>query len=297
MYKGPMADLRTAWCRAVLCLVLLAGVFPGAQAQTRNKAAPNVVASIKPVHALVAGVMAGVGQPALIVEGAGSPHDFSLKPSKARVLEDADIIFWIGPELEIFLQKPIQALAARARIVPLSQGPTTTGGHSFLDPRIAGEMVIRIGRSLSRSDPANSVAYTANAAAVSASIEALIDEVNAILAPVKSIPFFVFHDAYGAFTGAFDLNVAGAITMNPQIRPGAGRLTEIRSRLKGQEGICVFAEPQFNPNLVALVTEGSSARTGTLDPLGASLQPGPDLYLTLIRNMATAIARCLSGVN
>ncbi|MBD8689319.1 MULTISPECIES: zinc ABC transporter substrate-binding protein ZnuA [unclassified Rhizobium] len=82
-------------------------------------AAPNVVVSIKPIHSLVAAVMAGVGEPALIVDGGASPHTYNLKPSNARAIEGADVVFWVGDGLEKFLEKPLQSLGSKATIVEL----------------------------------------------------------------------------------------------------------------------------------------------------------------------------------
>lgn len=87
------------------------------------QAAPKVVASIKPVHSLVAGVMEGVATPDLIVDGAASPHTFSLRPSKARSLENAEMIVWVGPQIETFLGRPISNLGQDAVIVQLDLSP------------------------------------------------------------------------------------------------------------------------------------------------------------------------------
>ena len=79
----------------------------------------KVVASIKPVHSLVSGVMAGVGMPSLIIDGAGSPHTYSLKPSQAKQLQDAKLVFWMGDELETFLVGPIENIAQSATTIKL----------------------------------------------------------------------------------------------------------------------------------------------------------------------------------
>jgi zinc transport system substrate-binding protein len=80
----------------------------------------GVVTSIKPIHSLVSAVMDGIGTPSLIIEGAGSPHTYALKPSQAKALQDADLVFWVGPAIESFLEKPIKEVASSARIVTLS---------------------------------------------------------------------------------------------------------------------------------------------------------------------------------
>jgi zinc transport system substrate-binding protein len=79
----------------------------------------SVVTSIKPVHSLVSGVMQGVGSPTVIIEGAGSPHTYSLKPSQATQLQDADLVFWMGDELEPFLVDAAQNIARNAELVNL----------------------------------------------------------------------------------------------------------------------------------------------------------------------------------
>ncbi|VAW11797.1 Zinc ABC transporter, substrate-binding protein ZnuA [hydrothermal vent metagenome] len=258
------------------------------------QAGPKVVASIKPLHSLVAAVMEGVGEAALIVDGAASPHNFSLKPSKARKIESAEVIFWFGPRLEAFLQKPIKTLGAGARVVVLSEALDGAESHPWLDPHLAKAMVAKIEPALAGADPANALAYAANAQALAERLDALRHEVAEILSPVRTKPFLVFHDAYRAFTRAFGLNAVGAITTGHHVRPGAARIAKIRARIKELGRVCIFSEPQFKPNLVAVIVEGTAARTGVLDPLGAALKPGPDLYFTLIRNLARSIENCLT---
>ncbi len=86
----------------------------------------NVAASIKPVHSLVAGVMQGIGEPKLLVQGGASPHDYHLKPSDTRSLNAAQVVFWIGPDLETFLVKPLNNLKAKVRSVALMEAPGVT---------------------------------------------------------------------------------------------------------------------------------------------------------------------------
>lgn len=332
----------------------------------------KVVASIKPVHSLVSGVMAGVGAPSLIVEGAGSPHTYALKPSRAQALQDADVIFWIGHELEPFLEKPLESLSGDATVVELMdtkgltmvtlreggafEGHTHEGdehghsehghedeakhedddhehGHSedaheghdhgdeakhdsdeehghhddhdaheamevnvhiWLDPMNAKIMVGEIARKLAAADPANAALYAANAKALAARIDGVSANISELLKPVRDRPFVVFHDAYQHFESRFGLNAVGSITVSPEVVPGAARISEIRAKIIGLDAACVFSEPQFTPKLVSVVTEGTRARQGVLDPLGADLTPGPDLYVTMIENLGANVIDCLS---
>jgi len=166
-------------------------------------------------------------------------------------------------------------------------------GHVWLDPENARKMVAEIARVLAEADPANAEKYKSNAARSDADIVALAADIARELEPVKGKPYVVFHDAYQYFERRFGLSALGSITLNPEAKPSAKRLTEIRKKLGALAASCVFSEPQFQAKLVAAVTEGTSARSGILDPEGALVEPGPRAYDTLLRNLATGLKTCL----
>ena len=102
----------------------------------------------------------------------------------------------------------------------------------------------------------------------------------------------MFHDAWQYLDTRYGLRAVGSVTVNPEHAPGAARLAEIRERIVDARATCVFAEPQFEPRLVVTLVEGTDAQTGTLDPLGAALESGPDLYFDLMRTNAAAFRAC-----
>lgn len=297
------------------CLALLLGAGHAA-------AFEGVVASIKPVHALVAGVMKGVGEPDLLLKGAASPHTYALRPSDAAALAKAKLVFWIGPHMEAFLTTPLESLAANAATVELdaaegvvrlplreggafepdgdegdahdAHGHGGTDAHVWLDPDNAKAMVAAIGRALAEADPADAAAYAANAAELSVRLDALSAEIAAELAPVRGKGFVVFHDAYQYFEKRFGMAAVGSITVSPEVMPGAARIAGIRDKVKALGVACVFAEPQFEPRLVDVVTEGTGARSGVLDPEASMLPPGPDLYFEMLRGLAASLRACLA---
>ncbi len=346
------------------------------------KAKPEIVVSIKPVHSLVAGVTRGVTEPYLLIPGAASPHTYSMKPSDAQALENADVVFWVGEDMETFMVRPLDALAGDAKVVPLSEAPGVTilevrtgddweahshghgeahghdhgdehanghdhghghghdhghnhgdkhahgeahghehgekhahgdghghdhaghghahgdtDAHIWLDPANAKAMVERIVAVLSETDPANAETYAQNGEDMTAKLDELTADLQATLSPVEDKPFLVFHDAYQYFETAFGLNAVGAITLNPGVQPSARRVREIGETIRKAGAACIFAEPQFEPKLVEVVTEGTDARAGVLDPLGADIAAGPDLYFGLMRQNARALADCLSAAS
>ena len=307
-----------------------------ASANAAHAEAPNVVVSIKPIHSLVASIMEGVGEPALIVDGAASPHTYSMKPSNAAVLENADIVFWVGHGLEAFLEKPLETLGANAKRVALEDVPGLEklefreGGafdahdhghgdehaaaegaeteehhhhesafdmHLWLDPTNAKAMAAAIEKTLAAADPGNAAAYGSNLGKLNTRIDMLDKTLAETVAPIRETPFIVFHDAYQYFEHHYGVKVAGSITVSPESLPGAARLTQIHEKIIDLDATCVFAEPQFEPKLVNVVLEGTKAKSGTLDPEGASLEAGPDLYFQLMEGIATSLKTCVSPSN
>lgn len=165
--------------------------------------------------------------------------------------------------------------------------------HAWLSPKNAMTWLNVIAGELSAADPENAGAYFANAAAGRMEIDALIGEVNATLDPLREGRFVVFHDAYQYFETDFNFPASGAISIGDASDPSPARIAEIQGRIADQGIECVLAEPQFNSGLIATVLDGTTAQTGILDPLGSDLEPGPALYLQLIRNLSTALADCM----
>ena len=166
--------------------------------------------------------------------------------------------------------------------------------HIWLDPENARGMVRGIVSALSDADSANAARYEANGDRLVAALDSLDGEIAASLAPVKSQPYIVFHDAYQYFEAHFDINGVGAISVDPERAPGAKRVATLRDKIADLQAACVFSEPQFEPAVVATVIEGTSAKTGELDPLGANQPAGPKAYFGLMRDLAENLIECLS---
>ncbi|NNE82699.1 MAG: zinc ABC transporter solute-binding protein [Alphaproteobacteria bacterium] len=304
---------------ALTTLALSATVAPAAPAAPdvpAALAAPDVVVSIAPVHSLVAAVMEGVGEPRLLVPPGASPHAFSLRPSDAQALANTHLVFRVGPDLETFLDKPLAALASgtvvsladapgitEQRIPDQHDGPGDHGDHGdhASDPHIwlsvanARRIAEIAAETLSRHDGENAAAYGRNLAALNDRLDGLQGELRDLLAPVRKSPYIVLHDAYRHFEAAFDLAPATAIALSPERRPGARRLREIRDLLAAQDIKCVFAEPQFPNAIAATVVSGTNATLAELDPIGADLAIGPELYFDLMKNLGRSLAGCLGN--
>ena len=167
--------------------------------------------------------------------------------------------------------------------------------HVWLDPENAKVMANEIMEALKKVDPGNANKYETNTKKVVEKLNQLVAEVSAKLATAKGKGFVVFHDAYQYFEKRFGLKAVGSITVSPEVVPGVKRIKELKTKIKELNALCVFSEPQFKPKLVSTVVEGTKAKTGVLDPLGAAIQNGPKLYFILIRDMANSLNKCLSN--
>ena len=328
----------------------------------------KVVASIKPIHSLASYLMDGVGTPDLIVDGYASPHGFALKPSHAKMLQEADIVFWVGEDLENFLEKPLGSIAKKAEKIELLQikgleilkfrernifdghddhghkdddhddhakkeddhddhghddehkdehkedghdehghedehkedghdehgheghGHGEFDPHIWLDPLNAKVILKEMTEHLIENDEKNASTYKKNLKKGLKDLDKLVKNVKSDLN--KDFKSIVFHDAYQYFESRFSVNVLGAFTVNTDVLPGAEQLAEIREIIEHDKVTCVFSEPQFNPDIINAVAKDMNISTGVLDPLGATLDPGKDLYFDLIKNMSKSFKGC-----
>lgn len=280
--------------------------------------APQVVVTIKPIHALVSGVMDGVDTPLLLLQGWESPHNYSMRPSLVRQLHAATLVVSVGPTVETFLEKTLSTLSEKKPILRLIEVPGLTllkvrdgdaweshhhsdshhqdfeiDPHIWLDPHNAKIMVQTIAETLSQIDANNAARYAANATLLAEQLDQLDQNLKRQLAPIINLPYLVFHDAYQYFENRYDLAVVGAINLSPETSPSARRLHKLRVRLQNQQVRCVFSEPQFESALVATLIEDTSVQRGILDPLGAELAAGVGAYFTLLDNFAKSLNQCL----
>lgn len=301
--------------RLVLGFALLPLSLPALAAEP-----PKVLTSIKPLHSLAMTVMDGIGKPNLLLRATASAHTYTLQPSDARAIERANVVFWIGPDYEAFMARPVKGLPRKAHILSMSKAagvmllPTREGGvwaaadghdhahgkhtehdmHLWLDPVNAKAIASAMAATLAEADPSNAARYQANAEALAVRLDSLDQDLRARLAPVAHKPFIVFHDAYQYIEKRYGLTAAGSITVTPDRTPGPRRLSELRRAITERKAGCVFREPQFTSALVGTVASGTPARPGVLDPLGAAIPEGKDAYFTMMTALADGFVGCLS---
>ncbi len=292
-------------------------------------AAPRLVASIPPVHSLVAAVAGERARVELLVPAGRSPHAYALTPSDTQALANADAVFVGGDVAERSPARPLAAVAGAARILRMTAvdgvrllaaraGGVRDGGrheggeasrdhghehgdgehhdpHVWLDPRNAIAFTGAVADTLAAIDPDHAGTYRDNARRRIERLERLDRRLASRLEPVQDIPYMVFHDAYQYLEARYGLRARGAITVDPGRPPGGERLASLRGLIREQGAVCVFTEPQFEPAIARTIVADTEARLAELDPLGAGLSPGPGLYPALMRGLADSLVACLEG--
>ncbi|MDC3022519.1 zinc ABC transporter substrate-binding protein ZnuA [Candidatus Pelagibacter sp.] len=312
----------------ILSILSFLTIFVPANAEIK------VVTSIKPIHSLASYLMDGVAKPDLIVDGYASPHGFALKPTHAKMLQEADLVFWVGEDLENFLEKPLKSIAKKAEKIELMEIKGLTklkfrernifdehghkedehghkedehghkedehghdehahgehDPHIWLDPLNAKIILSEMAEHLIENDKKNEAKYKANLKKAHKDLDKLTKKVKSELN--KDFKSIVFHDAYQYFEKRFGINILGAFTVNTDVMPGAEQLAEIREIIEHDKVSCIFSEPQFNPDIIKAVAKDTNVATGVIDPLGATLNPGKNLYFDLIGNMSKSFKGC-----
>ncbi|SFN26222.1 zinc transport system substrate-binding protein [Candidatus Pantoea varia] len=287
----------------------------------------NVVASLKPVGFIAAAIADGVTPVDVLLPDGASEHDYSLRPSDAKRLKNADLVVWVGPEMEAFMAKSAAELPAQKNLAMVNidgvKPLLISGGededehaaeksedqdaeahhhhhgefnmHLWLSPEIARKTAVAIHGKLLELMPQDKAKLDANLQQFEVALADTDKRVSAQLAPVRNKGYFVFHDAYTYFEKHYGLSPTGHFTVNPEIQPGAQRLHQIRTQLVEQKAVCVFAEPQFRPAVIDAVSRGTQVRKGTLDPLGTDISLAKDSYVKFLSQLSSQYESCLNG--
>ncbi|ATA17936.1 zinc transport system substrate-binding protein [Gibbsiella quercinecans] len=298
-----------------------------------GSASAAVLTSIRPLGFIASAIADGVTETEVLLPDGASPHDFALRPSDIQRLRAADLVIWVGPDMEAFLTKAVAPLPANrqlaiselAAVKPLLMKGDDDDDHEhhhdhgeaadnhaehdhdhddghhhgaynlhvWLSPEIAKLTAIAIHDRLLELMPQNKDKLDANLRQFENLLTQTDKNVVNMLTPVQGKGYFVFHDAYGYFEKHYGLSPLGHFTVNPEIQPGAQRLHQIRTQLVEQKAVCVFAEPQFRPAVINAVAKGTAARSGTLDPLGMGIALGKDSYGNFLSALSNQYVSCL----
>ncbi|MFW1677388.1 zinc ABC transporter substrate-binding protein [Pontibacter sp. JAM-7] len=267
------------------------------------------MASIRPVQLIADSLLLEVGQSEVLVPAGSSPHHFSLKPSQLKALYRADLVVWIGPSLEPFLQRPLQTSSALQlqwlhdeAIDQIHEHDAGDGHqhagldpHIWLDPDAVLTFAARLRQQLQQLRPAQAEKIEQNYQRFVATLSEADEYNRVLLQPLRNVGFVVFHDAFSRLVAHYGLNQVAYLAVEPGMPPGARKTAAIRRLLRSGDARCIFVEPQFEAGLITRLIDGLTVTTATLDPLASDLAPEAD-YAVYLQQLGQRLQHCLSGI-
>ncbi len=280
-----------------LRLVILPVIVWCTLAVSAHSATPGVLVTMKPVHSLVDGLLDGIAEPQLLIDGYQSPHTFQLRPSDVNKIRQADIIIWIGPGMETALQRIINNQTSKLiiRLAEEEHPHTHLHGdqHRWLDPVMALHDARHISQLLRHHLPAHADTIEQNLAHLSNRLKRLDRDIRARFSGPQTVSALLYHDAWSRFLRRYQLRTHGVINPNAQTQPGTRHLYEIGKIIREQQTRCLLVEPQFRPDYIESLQKEHQLRNVVLDPLASELPAGPDAYFVMMRHIADAFVQCL----
>ncbi|VFP86992.1 High-affinity zinc uptake system protein ZnuA [Candidatus Erwinia haradaeae] len=293
----------------------------------------TIIASIKPLGFIAASIADGITRVKILLPEGVSVHNYALRPSDIKNLREADLVIWVGPDMESFMKKPlnelpiqntieihklpgVQSLLIRNELHKESRDSNKSqkiqdrghcahhqyehyrnkyNMHLWMSPEVAIQIATAIYFKLLGHMPENQDQLNTNLQYFKDSIVTMNKIINQQLGPLKGQGYFVFHDAYTYFEKYYSLIPAGYFTVNPEVQPGAQRLHQIQRQLFSKKAKCVFTEPQFKPTVVKAISRGTNVRFGTLDPLGTDIPISKDSYVKFLIKLSNQYSSCLQG--
>lgn len=286
----------------------------------------RVLTTIKPLQQIASAVLQNIDTPALLMDPGASPHTYALRPSDRRALAAAERIYWVGPELELFLEDLLERQANAVDLLHLPQMTVreqiqshnfqrdqhaghdehaahgdhhdhgSLDAHIWLSPANAKAIAGYMAEDLAKLYPQQVEQLQANLAAFEQRLGELDAALKARLGPLQDKPYFVFHDGYGYFENHYGMRPQGIFSLSHEVQPGARHVNQLRQQLQAAGPSCVFTEPQFTPRLVNSLTQGLPVEVGTLDPLGTATEDGPHGYERMLGDIGNSLAECLEAL-
>ena len=313
------SHIKTLFCTSVLSMTLMFSMNSFAA----SKGA--IVVTIKPLFSLVAQLTDGIEEPILLMKTIQSPHHYNMRPSERRLLSDAKMIVWLGPNLESYLDKIIKqqeqaavvtAIQAEGLILLEKRGrhkhahhggddhdhhedkgstPSTDklDPHIWLSTRNAIAISRQIAKQLIAMDPDNKSKYETN-------LDRLlqrIDEVAASLAATfkdSDQPYIAYHDAFQYFEHENGLNYVGSISFDEETSSSLKHLRDISDIIEQKDVHCLVYQPP-EPAIIGTLIKHTSADAVALDPLGLEANKPADAWFEIMQTIAADLHQCLNS--
>jgi protein SCO1/2 len=264
----------------------------------------RVIVSVKPVHSILSGLLKGVEQPELLVGEGKLPLGYELTSAQVDSLETADLIVWVGPELESFMAGHLAALPEKVRVVTLLDRPelkilpsrrddNRRDPYFWQDSRNALILIDLLTKELMLADSSRSHLYKRNRDALFKKVAELDRRLEYGYRGLKGGLVFTYYDTLQYFEQAYALKVAGVLAAFPGEPVSAEKLLGERARLADNWYTCLLTEARMPMPELGLLTDGLTIEQVELDSFGTGFKPGENLYLELMDNNTRLIKQCV----
>ena len=282
----------------------------------------DIISSVKPIAFITQAVSDGVTNTDILLPDGASPHTYSLKPSDLAKIKTAELIIWVGEDLETFMPTVLKSIDKNKQIelmdIPTIKSllRTSTNNHDqqethshnndsdhdhhgeydehiWLSPKIAKEIAQAVHDKLITIYPDKKDIIDENLNEFTVKLAETEQNIAKKLINVQNSGYFVFHDAYGYFESQFGLKNLGSFTINPAVQPGVQTVYAIKRELKEHQAVCVFREPQFSPAVIEKIVNGTDVRIGELNPLGTDITLSKNAYSQFLLKLTQQLLDCL----
>ncbi|MFL2840722.1 MAG: metal ABC transporter solute-binding protein, Zn/Mn family [Pseudohongiellaceae bacterium] len=267
-------------------------------------AQPTVSASIKPLQLIAAAITSGdIGErthiaPGLIIGSAQDPHHPFLRPSERGTLDEADILLWVGSQLETGLAdliEPASSVVINAYELTQERGLSVEGDvdpHIWLSTRNARVIAETLTQELMILDVENRQFYSSNLATFLSSLDLLDAQINTSLEGLKQIPFGVYHNAFSYYEKQYGLTHVANYTEGEELQPGIRKVLEVRESLEVNDVSCLLLEPSNNPEEIAQLMS-KDMKLVSIDILGFNYATNSTGYRDFMTDITESIKKCL----
>ena len=282
----------------------------------------TIISSVRPIGFITEAIASGVIDTDILLPDGASPHTYSLKPSDLIKIKNADLIIWVGEDMETFMPTVLKNIDQQKQIELMDIAEIETllrtshqedkhhdndmhidsdhhhhhgeyDEHIWLSPKIAKIIAKSIHAKLIDLYPNKAAILGANLDEFITNLSETEQNIAKKLINVQNRGYFVFHDAYGYFESHFGLKNLGSFTINPAVQPGAQTVYAIQKELAEHQAVCVFREPQFSPAIIKKIVNGTDVRIGELNPLGTGIPITKDSYSHFLFALTQELLDCL----
>lgn len=285
---------------------------------------PKILTSIKPLQLIAIAITGQAKNTEVLLADNISPHNYQLKFSDTNKIESADIIIWVGSELEYFLTKIINRFNSKKCIITMlnlqnlnlltykdkhnhhnqeHQQHSSDCKHGIIDTHVwmsidnAAVLATALAKELTTIDKKNSSIYEHNLQCFLLELQKFKHDSNLLLANINTAEIFTFHDAYGYLEQQYNFSITDYLSADALKEPGAKHLQQLKNKLLQAKSPTILLEPQFDAKAFKNININNFASISYIDPLASDILASSDGYILFMMSLVDSLKQCIPEKN